>query len=259
MRILLAAVNAPKCDLDGNLARHLAVLDQARAQRCEVAVFPELSLTGSVDPRRHPERALALDAEPVRALLDGTRRAGVAAVFGIAERAGSAFHITQVYGHSGRLGGAYRKRHLGEGEEGYRTGEGPWGVPAGGGPGSGSPSAPRAGSTSPGPRRSPAGRAGCSSARPGPGRAPHRRAGLARGARLVGRVRARRRRPPRPPAGRSGGHGHPGRVDRGRGLPGTGRPRVPGRRGRPAGRMAPGPSAPGGARRAEDWPLARTT
>ena len=30
-----------------------------------------------------------------------------------------------MYGHSGRLGGAYRKRHLGEGEEGYRTGEGP--------------------------------------------------------------------------------------------------------------------------------------
>ena len=125
MRILLAAVNAPKGDLDGNLARHLAVLDQARAQGCEVAVFPELSLTGSVDPRRHPGRALALDAEPVRALLEGTRRAGVAAVFGIAERAGSAFHITQVYGHSGRLGGVYRKRHLGEGEEGYRTGEGP--------------------------------------------------------------------------------------------------------------------------------------
>jgi hypothetical protein len=165
MRILLAAVNAPKGDLDGNLARHLAVLDQARAQGCEVAVFPELSLTGWVDPRRHPERALALDAEPVRALLEGTRRAGVAAVFGIAERAGSAFHITQVYGHSGRLGGVYRKRHLGEGEEGYRTGEGP-GVFQLGRPGSGSPSAPRARSTSPGPRRSPAGRRWCSSARP---------------------------------------------------------------------------------------------
>jgi predicted amidohydrolase len=124
MRILLAALNAPKGDLEGNLARHLAVLEQARAQGCDVAVFPELSLTGSVDPRRHPERTLAVDAEPVRALLEGTFRAGVAAVFGIAERAGAAFHITQVYGHGGRLGGVYRKRHLGEGEEGYRTGEG---------------------------------------------------------------------------------------------------------------------------------------
>jgi hypothetical protein len=32
VRILLAAVAAPKGDLDGNLAGHLAVLDQARAQ-----------------------------------------------------------------------------------------------------------------------------------------------------------------------------------------------------------------------------------
>jgi predicted amidohydrolase len=122
MRILLAALNAQKGDLDGNLARHLAVLEQARAQGCHVAVFPELSLTGSVDPRRHPERTLAVDAEPVRALLEGTFRSGVAAVFGIAERAGTGFHITQVYGHGGRLGGVYRKRHLGQGEEGYQAG-----------------------------------------------------------------------------------------------------------------------------------------
>jgi predicted amidohydrolase len=124
MRILLAALNAQKGDLDGNLARHLAVLERARVQGCDVAVFPEFSLTGSVDPRRHPERTLTVDAEPVRALLEGTFRSGVAAVFGIAERAGAGFHITQVYGHGGRLGGVYRKRHLGEGEEGYRAGDG---------------------------------------------------------------------------------------------------------------------------------------
>jgi predicted amidohydrolase len=122
MRVLLAALNAQKGDLAGNLARHLAALEQARANGCQVAVFPELSLTGSVDPRRHPGRAVATDAEPVRALLEGTWRTGVAAVFGIAERAGDGFHITQLYGHDGRLGGVYRKRHLGEDEEGYRTG-----------------------------------------------------------------------------------------------------------------------------------------
>jgi predicted amidohydrolase len=121
MRVLLAAVNAPKGDVAGNLERHVAVLEQARAEGCDVAVFPEFSLTGSVDPVRHPERALPIDAEPVRALVAATWRAGVAAVFGIAERAGAAFHITQVYAHDGRVGGAYRKRHLGEDELAYRT------------------------------------------------------------------------------------------------------------------------------------------
>jgi NAD+ synthase (glutamine-hydrolysing) len=124
MRVLLAAVNAPKGDLAGNLAQHEAVLEQARVQGCHLAVLPELSLTGSVDPRRHPERALTADAGPVRALLEATSRTGVAALFGIAERAGDRFHITQLYGHDGRLGGVYRKRHLGEGEEGYQPGQG---------------------------------------------------------------------------------------------------------------------------------------
>jgi predicted amidohydrolase len=124
MRILLAAVNAPKGEVAGNLERHLAVLERARAERCQVAVFPESSLTGSVDPARHPERALPIDAEPVQALAAATWRTGVAAVFGIAERAGAAFHITQVYAHGGQLGGYYRKRHLGEGEEAYRSGTG---------------------------------------------------------------------------------------------------------------------------------------
>jgi predicted amidohydrolase/8-oxo-dGTP pyrophosphatase MutT (NUDIX family) len=125
VRILVAAIEAQKGDLDGNLARHLAALELARSQGCQLAVFPELSLTGSVDPRAHPGRALAVDAGPVRALLEGTSRAGVAALFGIAERAAGAFHITQLYGHDGRLGGVYRKRHLGEGEEGYRPGRDP--------------------------------------------------------------------------------------------------------------------------------------
>ena len=156
MRILLAAANAQKGDLDGNLARHLAALEQARVQGCHLAVFPELSLTGSVDPRTRPGRALTLDDGPVRALLEATRRTGVAAVFGIAERDGPAFHITQVYGHDGRLGGAYRKRHLGQGEEGYRSGDGA-GVFRLGAAGFGVTDCAEGGSTSPGTTPAPAG------------------------------------------------------------------------------------------------------
>ena len=123
MRVLLVALNAQKGDLDRNLALHLAMLEEAHAQKCDVAVFPEFSLTGSVDPRRHPERALTLDAEPVRKLVKATWQTGVAVVFGIAERVDRAFHISQVYGHSGRLDGVYRKRHLAEDEAGYRSGD----------------------------------------------------------------------------------------------------------------------------------------
>jgi predicted amidohydrolase len=50
----------------------------------------------------------------------------VAAVFGIAEHGDDgASYITQAYARQGRLAGAYRKRHLGEGEEGYARGTQP--------------------------------------------------------------------------------------------------------------------------------------
>jgi predicted amidohydrolase len=122
MRVLLAAMNAAKGQVDTNLQRHVEVLEQARSAGCDLAVFPEFSLTGSVDPTRHAERTLRIDAEPVQALIAETRRIDVATVFGIAERAGRAFHITQLYAHGGRLGGRYRKRHLGKDEEGYQPG-----------------------------------------------------------------------------------------------------------------------------------------
>jgi predicted amidohydrolase len=125
MRLLLAAMNSAKGGVEDNLRAHGALLEEAAAAGCDLAVFPEFSLTGSVDPVRHPERALAVHAEPVRALVAATRRTGVAAVFGIAERAGETFHITQLYASGGRMLGHYRKRHLGEGEEGYQPGSEP--------------------------------------------------------------------------------------------------------------------------------------
>jgi predicted amidohydrolase len=122
MRVLLAAMNAVKGQVDANLERHVEALEQARSAGCDLAVFPEFSLTGSVDPGQHPQRTLPVDADPVWALVAATQRIGVAALFGIAERTDAAFHITQLYAHGGRLGGRYRKRHLGDGEQAYQPG-----------------------------------------------------------------------------------------------------------------------------------------
>lgn len=130
LRVMLAAICCQKGDLAGNLAGNLAAHDQvlrgARQAGCQIAVFPEMSLTGSVDPAAHPDRLLRLDSAPVAGLAALTRRHSVAAVFGLAERGeGGRAHITQAYACGGRLAGAYRKRHLGEGEEAYTPGTGP--------------------------------------------------------------------------------------------------------------------------------------
>jgi predicted amidohydrolase len=122
MRALLAAVNCPKGDPEGNLARHESLLGEAAAVGCDVVVFPEMSLSGSVEPDTRPDRLLALDSPAVLALAAATGRHGVAAVFGVAE---TGPHITQVYAAGGEVRGVYRKRHLGDGEEGFRPGDQP--------------------------------------------------------------------------------------------------------------------------------------
>jgi len=86
--------------------------------------FPK-SLTGSADPRSGRGLLISLDHPAVAAMTAATDGLGTAACFGIAERtpAGTP-HITQVIAADGQLLGIQRKRHLGEGEEGFTAATG---------------------------------------------------------------------------------------------------------------------------------------
>lgn len=120
MRALLAAIRCEKGEVGTNLVRHLDILADAGAAGCELVVFPEMSLTGSVNPAVHPGRLIALDDPAVAALVAASADAGTAACFGIAERGpGSKPYITQILAAGGRLTGVQRKRHLGDGEEAF--------------------------------------------------------------------------------------------------------------------------------------------
>jgi predicted amidohydrolase/8-oxo-dGTP pyrophosphatase MutT (NUDIX family) len=121
MRLALASILCEKDDLAGNLGRHLDVLDLARRERCDLAVFPEMSITGSIDPAS-PDDAVAIDHPTVRALIDAAAGMHVAVLFGLAERSSDGVHITQAYAHHGALRCIQRKRHLGEGEDGFSIG-----------------------------------------------------------------------------------------------------------------------------------------
>jgi predicted amidohydrolase len=128
----LVATTFEKGALEANLARHLAALRHAREASCELAVFPELSLTGSVDPVRHPEWTVGVDHDVVQQLAGATAEIGVAALFGVAERAGDDSFISQIHATGGRIDGVQRKRRLGEGEEGFTAAQGAVTFAAGG-------------------------------------------------------------------------------------------------------------------------------
>ena len=135
-RALLAALHCAKGDPRHNLRMHEQHLGLAAEQGCDIAVFPEMSLTGSCDPRA-PGSGLPLEAPGVLALARATARHGVAALFGLAERSPGGVHITQVFARGGAVAGHYRKRHLGEDEDHFVPGGAPAlfgldGVPFGG-------------------------------------------------------------------------------------------------------------------------------
>jgi predicted amidohydrolase len=120
VRALLAAVRCGKGDISGNLTSHLRLLGGAVSAGCDIAVFPEMSLTGSVDPATQPWRLVGLDHPAVAALARASGETGVGICFGIAERSPDGWpYITQIFAANGTVAGVQRKRHLGAGEEAF--------------------------------------------------------------------------------------------------------------------------------------------
>jgi predicted amidohydrolase len=122
VKALLVAVNCPKGEIDTNVARHIELLEEGAARGARIVVFPEMSLTGSVDPIHWPGRSVTLTHPAVGEIAAATARIGVAALLGIAEAHDDDVHITQVLADSGNVVGHYRKRTLGDDEESYRAG-----------------------------------------------------------------------------------------------------------------------------------------
>lgn len=123
---MLTAIRCGKGEVPANLAGHLEVLAAARSAGCDLAVLPEMSLTGSVDPATHPGRLITLGDPAISRLVAATAGGVVAICFGIAERDPDGQpRITQVFAVGGEITAVQRKRHLGDGEEAFVPAAGP--------------------------------------------------------------------------------------------------------------------------------------
>jgi NAD+ synthase (glutamine-hydrolysing) len=110
LRIAACQLNTVVGDLDGNVAAMLAMLEQAESEGCDLAVFPELAITG------YPPEDLLLKprfvADNLEALDKFVARTGsCAAVVGFVDGEVDLYNAAAVCAN-GTLSGIYRKRLL---------------------------------------------------------------------------------------------------------------------------------------------------
>lgn len=110
LRVAACQINVVVGDLAGNVEAILAALDRAEAQGCDLAVFPELAITGYPPEDLLLKPAFVADS---RAALDklAARTGRCAAVVGFVD-AGRDLHNAAAVCAEGEVKGVYRKRVL---------------------------------------------------------------------------------------------------------------------------------------------------
>jgi len=117
LKATLAAINCQKTEIERNFEIHERTIVEAADQVCDIVVFPEMSLTGYLDPAVHSVYELTLESNVVDSLVRLTESYSVDALFGIAEKnpVGGPF-ISQIHASDGNIVGVYRKRNLADNE-----------------------------------------------------------------------------------------------------------------------------------------------
>ena len=110
VRVALCQLNTVVGDLDGNAARVLDAYQRAEADGCDVAVFPELAITG------YPPEDLLLKPGFIRSGREALEKVAAAtgrcaAIVGFVDADRDLFNAAAVCA-DGRVAGTYHKRNL---------------------------------------------------------------------------------------------------------------------------------------------------
>ena len=103
------------------------MIAKAAESNCDIVVFPEMSLSGYLDPAIHSEFELSLNSRQVNKLVELTESYSVDVLFGIVEHnPGTGPFISQIHAGDGILNGIYRKRNLADNEALFTPGSEPY-------------------------------------------------------------------------------------------------------------------------------------
>jgi predicted amidohydrolase len=127
LRIGLVQMVCEKAAPAENLAQMAALYTEAVAREVDIVGFPEMNLTGYIDPAKWPGAVLRLDSPAVVEAVALTRGQPTVALFGFVEARpeGGKPYITQVAARDGTVLAIYRKRTIVDEELDWFTPGGP--------------------------------------------------------------------------------------------------------------------------------------
>jgi predicted amidohydrolase len=118
----LVQMRCVKGAIDDNLAKIHAHLQAGARQGADIMCFPEMSITGYIDPVKCPEAVLRLEGPDVARFVAMTGELPITALAGLVEENphGKPF-ISQIVARGGRLLGVYRKKTIPPDEDPWFT------------------------------------------------------------------------------------------------------------------------------------------
>ncbi|WP_274649626.1 carbon-nitrogen hydrolase family protein [Paenibacillus humicola] len=116
--VALVQMNCEKGEIRQNLQTMQDYIAEARSRGADFVCFPEMNLTGYIDPVKQPHAVISMDHEAVKQVIRYSALHSICVIAGFVEHnPGGKPYITQFVANDGELLGCYRKKTIKEGEE----------------------------------------------------------------------------------------------------------------------------------------------
>lgn len=102
-----------KAAIDENMARMRQYVAEAKKENVDIICFPEMNITGYIDPQQHPRAVISRDHSAIRQTADLSREYHTTIIAGfVEENTADKPFITQFAAQDGEVLGYYRKKTI---------------------------------------------------------------------------------------------------------------------------------------------------
>lgn len=120
IKIALVQIKAEKGQIYSNLDQIESYIQKSKDNNADIVCFPEMSITGYINPMVYPEAVLSLENPPIKHFIELSKKYSILVIAGFVEKNPDGKpYITQLAALNGELRAVYRKINVAEDEMGW--------------------------------------------------------------------------------------------------------------------------------------------